>query len=880
MSDYREPPIWIDRLLGLILREELLEEILGDLFEYYQRYNGKARAVANFYYFYHVLHFLRPFAIKSFGQNSNTYTMLKFNLTIAWRNLLSQRFYASLNILGLAIGISGAIFIALFILDELSFDQHFKNSDRIYRVASEIQYGDNYFHMALSPDPMAEAFKNEFPEIENSGRLRNIDPRIIKRDDESVVLDRSFFADQGFLDVFQFDAIAGNISNALTEPGQLVITETAALKLFNSTDVIGKVVESAYGSSYKISAVIPDVPDNSHFHFEALLSMEGDESRNGVWISNNYYTYFSLVEGVDYKTLEAKFESVFPKYVGPQLKRMVGLSYEEMLEQNSYMNYYLQPITSIHLNSNLDLEVESNASMNNIYIFGAVGIFLIIIAAINFMNIATARANTRAKEVGVKKVLGSIKGQLVNQFLIESLLQAFISGVIAVIIVYALLPAFNQFTDKSIIEPFFGTSNLWLYTFISIVIIGLLAGIYPAFYLSSFRPINILKGSVTTGKQKSRFRNVLVVFQFSISLVLIIGTIVVYQQLNFIQNKNLGFDRNQVILLENNSGNRSLESLKSELLSLPSVQSLSATSFIPAGGARSDSPFFIDEEGIRDNIVSLQFWSADEQYFETFGMELLEGRSFDPTRKSDSIAVVLNETAVKRLGVTDPIGKTLKIFGEFSFNGLNEFKIIGVVKDFNYATLKEEVRPLGLWMGPYTPDYFALRTSSTDYLSLIDKIEEVWKSFDAYAPFNIQFLDQKFDAQYRAELKLGKIFTLFAMLAIFIACLGLFGLSAYTAEQRRKELGIRKVLGATSGNLMLVLVGNFTKLLIVSILIAVPLAWYAMTNWLNGFAYRISLGIGVFILGSLIALLIAWITVSFQSFKAARSNPSENLKYE
>ncbi len=808
--------------------------------------------------------------------------MLKFNLMIAWRNLLKQKFYSAINIMGLAVGLASAIYIALYINDEISYDEHFENSERIVRVASEMALGDNYWHFAVSPDPLAAAFKSDFPEIEKAARFRSAGSLLIKKEDEVVKMPDFKYADQEMLEIFKYETVYGDLEGALVDPNSVVLTLSAAKKLFGDQNPIGLSFTTINNNTFQVSAVVNDLPPQTHYHFDLLLSMERyPDARSGIWLSNNFHTYFLLREGVEKEDLEAKFPDVYEKYFGPQLQAVAGISYKQAMSSGGLIHYYLQPVEDIHLTSHLDIELEANSRIEYIYIFTAIGVFLIIIASINFINISTARASTRAKEIGVKKVMGSFRRDLITQFLTESIFQALIAAALALMIVFICLPFFNVFVEKEFVNPVFGAPNLWWKVLLAAFVIGLLAGVYPSLYLSGFSPVDTLRGKTSKSGRKSIFRNVLVIFQFATSLVLIIGTLTVYNQLSHIKEQDLGYDREQVLLIENSQSlNNTVLSFKEDLLTIPEVAAVSNTPFIPSGDATSDAAFEPVGAGNVDDPVSLQIWSVDPSYLETFGMDLIEGRTFEAGRPADSSAIILNETAARRLGLEDPVGNKVRVFGDFRVAGKQEFTIVGVVKDFNYKSLHQDVGAMGLYMGTHAGYYTAVKTNSTDYQGLIERIESTWDKFSPSVSFSFQFLDTIFDEQYRAERRLGEIFMVFASLALFIGCLGLFGLSAYTAEQRRKEIGVRKVLGASTSHLIILLLRDFTKLLLIAIVLAVPISWVAMNSWLEGFAYRVSLGPTVFMLGSVIALIVAWFTVSYQSTIAARANPTTNLKYE
>ncbi len=876
------PPVLANRFLGFFCKGELLEEIEGDLFEFYQRTAvSKGSRMAAVIYWYHVLHFLRPFALKSFKKNSNKRTMLRFNLIIAFRNLNKYRFYSMLNISGLAIGLATCLFISLFVLDELSYDKFHPEYERIYRVASDLRFNDNQFNFPVAPAPMAEAFQKDFPEIEKAGKMRRYGTGLVKRDGIYHKQREIYYATQQMLDIFQFPTRYGSLNEAISQPNTVVLSESSAKRIFGDEDPVGESLELDGWLTVKVAAVYADIPDNSHFHPQMLLSMEHDRQNNLVWLSNNYYTYFKLNEKNDKAGLEAKFESVYEKYFGPQLREMVGTTYEEMMANGSRIHYYLQPVADIHLKSNLAVEFEANGNIEYVYIFSAIAAFILIIACINFMNLSTARASIRAKEVGMRKVMGSVRSQLIGQFITESILYALLASIIATLIVILLLPSFNQFTEKNVNYLLWNSSTVWVYLVLAVVVIGVMAGLYPAFYLSKFQPTQVLKGSYQSGQKASWFRNILVVFQFATSLVLIIGSLTVYRQLQYTQTKDIGFDKEQVVILNNvsNLGARG-QVLKRELLKTSGIRSASLSNFYPMSDSRSDSPFVPKENNSIDQAVSCQAWAVDFDYVETFNMKVVQGRNFDIAMPSDSTGILINETAVKRFGFDDPVGRKLQIAGDFAFEGRNEWTIVGVLKDFHFESLRNEVMPVLLYVSKYSADNMSLRVQSGDIRQALTEIEEIWKSVAGSIPFEYHFLDQSFDAKYRAETRLGAVFTIFAGLAVFVGCLGLFGLSAYTAERRKKELGIRKVLGASVPGLVKLLFSEFSMLLLVSIIVAVPLAWLAMEEWLNDFAYRIPLGAGTFIIASLMVAFIGLLTVSLQSFKAAKSNPIDNLKYE
>ena len=879
----RRPPMLADRFLHWFCRGELLEEIQGDLHEYYLRHTEARFPLRGYlHYWFHVFQFVRPFAVKKFfGQNLIYTHMFRSNIIITLRNLSKHKFYTGLNILGLALGFSCCLFIATWILDELSYDTFFENHERIYRVSSDLMFQDNKFHMALSPAPMAEAFKSDFPEIEASGRMRRTGTSVFRKGDRFLDQNNIFYADHEVFDIFSFVFVHGDKENALEEPNTVVITETVAAKYFDEENPIGKSLVSSADVQYKIDAVIKDIPYNSHFNPEMFITMEDDQgSKNGVWLSNNYYTYFLLDENNDPGTLAAKFESVYEKYFGPQLEQFVGATWEQMLTSGSYVNYYLIALNDIHLKSSLDLEISPNGDIQYVYIFGSIGVFILLIACINFMNISTARAAVRGKEVGVRKVLGSVRGQLVTQFLTESVIYSLMAFLVAVGMVYLLLPMFRNLTGKMTIDPFAIGTEYWIYVILCVLLVGLLAGLYPSFVLSGFKPVAVLKGQLKSGKSGALVRSVLVVFQFAMSVILIVGTGVVYSQLQFVQNKNLGFDKDGVLILNNTfTMGSKITSFKQALLDNPRIESVTVTGYLPTNVWRSDSPLQPEEATNTEGAVGCQIWTVDYDYIEAMGMKIIAGRDFSEDLVSDSTAVILNETAAKRFGFDNIVGRKLKTLGEFQLNGRSRVTVIGVIQDFHFDSMRDNIDPMVIFLGSAT-QVMAMRFGTNDVKAVVGDVEDLWNEFNPNYPLDYDFMDRQFAAKYEAETKLGTIFSVFGVFAVIIACLGLFGLSAFTAEQRKKEIGIRKVLGASVSNLVGLLFSGYTKLLVVSLIVGLPVAFLMMDDWLNDFAYHTEIGAGVLIMSALVSLIVAWLTVSYQSMRAARLNPVENLRNE
>ena len=872
-------PRWADRLILWLCQERYAEEILGDLEEYYFKLDQRNSKFKTLKYWYQSLQFMRLYALKTPFKRSNTRTMLNMNLKIAVRSLKRDKFYSFINIFGLALGIATCLFIGMFIKDELSYDQHWKNADRIYRAVGHLRFADNEWEMATTPAPMSAAFKEDFPEIEESARFRSMGSAIVENNDQLMIkIDQHAYADQEVFRIFSFNILEGTLD--ISEPNTVVISQSMAEKLFGNTDAVGKSFEYSE-TQYQITGVYEDIPANSHFHYEMLCSMENwSNSTNKEWGSNNFRTYFLLQDGADYEKLEAKFTTVYEKYFSPMLAAVSDVSWDQFLESGSFVDYSLQPLESIHLHSDLSYEIEQNGSFQYIILFGASGLFVLIIACINFMNISTARSSTRAKEVGMRKVLGSLKRYLINQFMLESVLNAVIAAAIATVLLYTLLPFFNNLTDKSIDNPYFGNLMLFPWMLAGTLIVGLLAGIYPALYLSSFKPIKVLKGELRLGVRSGWMRNTLVTIQFCVSVILIFGAVVINSQLDFIQNKSLGFNKDQVLILNNTymMGDK-IESLIEELREHPTVVNATMTGFLPTSNNRSDSPMVSKESTSNDDFVSLQIWRADEHYIPTMNMNLAEGRNFDKNLATDSNAVILNQAAVDKFGFDNPIGQKLKPMGTYKIMGLDEFKVIGVLDNFHFDSFKENIDPMVL-LNVRSTGSIAVRFEAGKTDELITYLNKTWVEFNPNIPFEYTFMDQQFAAKYNSEQKLSNLFNIFSGLAIFIACLGLFGLAAFTTDQRKKELGIRKVLGASMSQLMIKQLSGYTKLLIVSMLLALPIGIYLMSKWLENFVYRTEISVLMIAVPIVAVVLLAWITVSIISFRAARQNPVNNLKYE
>ncbi|RTL58784.1 MAG: FtsX-like permease family protein [Sphingobacteriales bacterium] len=812
--------------------------------------------------------------------------MLKNYLKIAWRNLLKNKTFSLINIIGLASGLACFILIALYVADELSYDRYHEKANRIYRINSDIVFGGNKLNLAVTSDPMGETLKKDYPQVEAYTRLYNSDGyRMVKKGSQYIREDNVAHADSTLFDVFTIPLIAGEARTALNEPKTVIVSESTAKKYYGTTDVVGKLLETDEHKStiYKITGVFKDIPHNSHFKLDLVFTMQNLDYQMGNFLSHNFQTYIVLQPGVNYKNFEKNFTQVIDKYVLPQAKQFMNInSMDEFKKAGNRLEYNLIPLTDIHLHSDRRGEMGVNGNIQYVYIFSAVAVFVLLLACINFMNLSTARSSNRAKEVGIRKVLGTERKSLVNQFLTESTLTVFIATVFAIAIVWVTMSWFNDLSGKQLL--FFSLFQPQYILFLAALplVVGLLAGGYPAFFLSSFKPIAVLKGKINAGFKRSALRNVLVVFQFATSIILIVGTIIVYRQLNFIQTKKLGFNKEQVLIVNGTGGlwNKS-EAFKEDVSKLAGVSGATFAGYLPvSNSSRNDNTYSTSPVMDSKNGFNMQTWIADYDYFKVMGMEMVKGRAFSKDFGTDTSALIINESLAKILGFKDPVGQKLyTYFQDQSGNKLVTYNIIGVVKDFHFESLRQGIGPLCFRLGK--PDWVtAFKVNTSNINDLVKNVEAKWKTYAPSMPFSYQFLDDAFDNMYRVEQRTGKLGLTLAIIAIVIACLGLFGLATYMAEQRIKEIGVRKVLGASVTNLVSMLSKDFLRLVIISTVLAVPLSWWAMNKWLQDFAYRINIGWWVFAAAGVLALLIAVLTVSSQAIKAALTNPVKSLRTE
>jgi putative ABC transport system permease protein len=806
--------------------------------------------------------------------------MFKNYFKTAVRNLARNKIFSAINVFGLAIGLACCLLIAVYVYDELSYDKYPEKAGQIYRVGI---YATGNGEVETYPNPdvaVGEGIKNTFPEVQDYTRLMRQGEQYVSYEDKKFKEQYFNFADSNFLQVFSIPFIQGDVKTALVEPNSIVINRALAVKYFGNEDPMGKSLKTGKGS-VKVTGVIDKVPENSHFHFDAFISMSTLHLSSQTWSNIGFYTYVVLNKGTDPKKLEAKFPQLVAKYVVPEVIHDMGVSLAEAQKSVNTFRFFLQPLTDIHLHSSTKYELEPNGDIKYVYIFGALSLFILLLACVNFTNLSTASSAKRSREVGIRKVMGSVKKQLIAQFLIESVLLTFCAAIFAVLLTILLLPYFNQLAGKHISYDFFFSYQSVIAVVSLCLLVGIVAGIYPAFFLSSFKTISVLKGStVARGNRKSILRSGLVAFQFFVSTALIIATIIVYQQLNYMREKNPGYNTEQVVFLQDTYllGDRNARNIFKEQLMKDSRIVQASTGIDVPGSPNLDGTqaFPKDKEtSENDAEIHINIYHVDYEYMATLGMKVIKGRNFSREFPSDSFAVVINEAAVRDMGWSNEnaIGKTIVTSGK------HEYQVVGIVSNFHYTSVKQKIAPLMMQLGN-TRNGLIVKIKAIDVENTLARIKTQWNVFNPGAPFEYYFLDDKFASLYSAEQRTGQIFTVFAIIAIVIATLGLFGLTAFMTEQRTKEIGIRKTLGASVQGLLLLLSKDFLLLVIISFFISVPVTWWSMHQWLQAFAYRIHIGWPVFAIAGLLAIVIALITVSFQSIKAAIANPVKSLRSE
>ena len=865
------PPHLATRFLHWYCHPDLVDEVEGDLHELFRRrVETQGLWRAKLFYWLNVLMFLHPNYIKKRKKTHipNPTAMFRNYLKVAIRNLVKHKFYGIINVLGLAIGMTCCLLIFLYVQHELSYDSFHTKKDRIYRVVTDIKTPTETLNINITSAPMAAYMKANFPEVEDMVRLD--DARLlIQRGKQTFQEDESMFADSTFFQVFDFTLLRGNPNTALVAPFSIVLTEDAARKYFGSEDPMGQRLRMDGEYDLTVTGVMQNMPEKSNFTFDVLLSLSTrleklDPDRAEQWGNFGYESYVLLSEQTNASTLESKLSAFLRNYISNE-DRDEGMTY----------TLFLEPLTDVYFS---ERGAPQTGNMTNIRIFSVIAVFILLIACINFMNLATARATERAKEVGIRKVVGAVRRQLTVQFLCESLLLSLLAFIIALLASELLLPAFNRLAGKTVASSIL-QHTYYLPLFVGVVLgIGLLAGVYPALVLSGFKSVAILKGRFSSSRRGVVLRKALVVAQFAISIMLIAGTAVVYTQLNYMRSQALGFKKDQMLVIDfrgDGAVREKIETFKQQLGNVPNVQSVSASSSVPGEG--NAGAFTEIENPAGDMQASnVNLFYVDHDFLSQYEMPMAAGRAFSRDFATDTSALIVNEALVKSYGYASPEDIIGRQFSQWGVEG----EIVGVVKDYHFRSLQEKIEPMTIRLEPSNPRFISLNLKGEDLATTVSALQQQWQTLAPQRPFNYFFLDQAFDEQYRAEVRFGQLFIYFAGLAIFIACLGLLGLISYTIVQRTKEIGIRKVLGATESSIVRLLSQDFLGLVLIAFIIAVPVAWYALFQWLESFAYRVTMPWWIFALAGLLALLIALITVSFQSVKAALANPVDSLRSE
>lgn len=879
-----QPPRWADQFLEWFVAPHLLEYIQGDLHENFHKRVAKVGiARARREYLWTVFHCLTPFftkrqTVKSSYSNQPSTVMLSNYLTIAFRNLWRQRAFTAINIVGLSVGLASCLLIVLYVLHELSYDSYHAHADRIYRMTVHARMDEKDINLAYSTGPSGQALLRESPGVEAVTRLRKEGAFLVKHGQDIIKEEKVAFVDSNFFSVFSLPMMKGSPKNALAEPNTLVLTQTTAQKYFGEADPIGQSLTLGNLGLFRITGVCEDIPSNTHFHYDMFGSFESVKTGD-KWLSSGAYTYVRLREGHSLAQVETISRGFVSKYIAPEIKAFFGMDFTEFQKKGNRFGFQFQPITDIHLHSDLDDELEANSDAKYVYIFSVIAFFILLLACINFTNLSTAGSASRSKEVGIRKVLGSVRTQLVTQFLTESVLLTFFALILALVLVFLLLPSFNVLSGKQFTVNDLVNGRLLMGAVVCSLVIGLLAGSYPAFVLASFKPITVLKGKLQIGGRGGWLRNVLVTTQFVVSIGMIVATIVANRQIQFMQNKKVGFDREQVLVLHDTHVlGAKADAFKVELAKLSSVVKVTSAGFLPAGHTSQNVDGVQIQDGARTGTHRTKGYYIDEDYLPTLGIGLSQGRNFSKTFSTENASVLLNEAAVRTYGFKNPIGQQISTVGDGSEGSKRTYTVVGVVKDFHFESMHQHIAPLVIFYGKDN-NQLALRIQTNDIPTLLQKIEQQWKA-TTDNPFAYSFLNERFSKMYQSEQHISQLFAVFAGLAVLIACLGLFGLAAFTTHQRTKEIGVRKVLGSSVTGIVTLLLTDYLKLILIATLIASPIAGYTMSQWLRDFAYRIDLPWWAFALAGVLATIVAVLTVSYLAIKAALVNPVKSLRAE
>ena len=870
------PPDAAEWILSRILRDEVWNTPLGDFEEVFRsiaREHGVVRA--RLWYWGQILRLLPGKTLNIVYWRLN---MFKNDMKMALRTIKHNKGYTFINMTGLAVGIASCLLILLYVKHELSFDKFHENAERIVRIGMRAEFGTNNFIIADGPAPLAETLRTDLPEVVDATRLFAVRQAYLGYEDKQFKEEDFVYADPNVFDIFTLNLVIGDPETALEQPGSILITPAVAEKYFGSMDVLGKVLQGEDDQSFKVTGILQELPRNSHFRFDLMASSVGyPPSEASDWIDNGVFTYVLLDENIPVSQLEEKLPGLTRKYVESTIQEGFGMSYDKFFETGNFFGFHTQHLLGIHLHSTVSNDWETTGNYNTVVIFTAIALLILIVACINFTNLATARASKRANEVGVRKVVGSYRRQLVQQFLTESIFLSVLAFVIALVLVRISLPGFNKIMDKEISMAVLGTWYIPPLLIVFALGVGILAGVYPAFMLAAFRPAVVLKGKIQSSVRGRRLRNSLVVFQFFTTVVLFIGTVLIFNQLHFMRSKDLGFDKEHIVIVQNAHmiGDQQ-EAFKAELRKNPDIL---GASYSASGPFMSLMAQVFRKEGQDiQTTYTLVNIETDHDYLDTYRLEMKDGRFFSRDNTTDTSAIILNEAAVRAMGLEEPtIGKQLEMLSDEG----QSFTIIGTVKDYHMQSLHEAIRPMVMTLEDPDPNrLLSLRISPGRIDEVLGYLEEQWKAFGPAQPVDYVFMDERFERGYTSEIQTGNVFSAFAGLAIFIACLGLFGLASFMAEQKTKEIGVRKVLGASVPKILVLLSKEYIKWLALANLLAWPLAYYAIHSWLQNFAFRTSITVWPFLLAGGAALMVALLTVSYQSLRAALAHPIKSLRYE
>ena len=871
------PPRWADRFLEWFCHPDLLEEIQGDIHELFAiREAERGQSAARRRFVWDVLRSFRLSTVKNFDLLISP-DMLKINTRIAIRQMLKQKVFTFIKIGGFALGMAACLLISLYIKDEMAYDQHYEQGDRLFRMISyNTNFPEAWAGHVFFPAPLSQALLEDYPEIESAARITpgglfgGGSNTLRRADQQENFFEEGFLlADPELLDVLEIPIVQGTPAEALAAPLSIVISASKAAQYFPGEDPIGKslIINDEVDKPYVISGVMRDMPTQSHLapidFLVTLNEVEFWEGEQQYWRANNYHTYVRLHEDTDVAALEQKLLGLLDKYYLPST---IAEGVKDAEEEVGNMSFGLQSVGDIYLKSGGIMDLLPHGDIRFVRLLGAIVLFILLLAVINFVNLSTAKSANRAREVGLRKVVGSQRRQLVQQFLTESSLISILALLLAVVLASLFLPQFNQLTDKQLVLPWL---SWWFLpgALLGGLILGMIAGGYPALFLSAFKPIDVLRGHLSRGTRSSNVRNGLVVFQFATSVVLIVGTIVIYQQMEYILNKQLGFDKEQVVIIQGaNTLGEQVHTFKEELQRLPAVQKVSVGDYLPIDGTQRNSNRFNVDDG--EQVIG-QFWLVDHDYVSTLGMEVIQGRDFSTEMATDSAGMLINEAMARELGYDNPIGRRL--------NNGRDWEIIGVVKDFHWMSLKDDILPVCLVLEE-SPYMVSVKAQAGETDELLGQLQTTWDRFVPHQSFQYTFLDQEFASMYEDVFRTRDVFLSFALLAIIIACLGLFALSAFLAEQRHKEISTRKVLGASTAGIIGLLTRDYLVLVLIALVIGLPLSWYLMSQWLADFTFGIDLDWPVFVGAGLLAIFIALATISFQTIKAARLNPADYLR--